>query len=360
MAATLLTLREITVRYDRSVALQIAALDLLTGEVLAIIGPNGSGKSTLLRVMGLLQRPTSGAVRFRGVDAFDGNLLHLRRRIATVFQEPLLLNATVSENAALGLKLRGFARGEIARRLHPWLERLGIAHLRRRSARTLSGGEAQRTSLARALVLEPEILLLDEPFAALDPASREALLRDFQRILNESRITSVFVTHDRNEAYGLAGRVGILHQGRLAQIDSREDVFHRPANEVVAEIVGVENRLAGIVEECAGEFTTIRVHRTKIKVSGRFKPGAKVLVCIRPENVVVGREEREIGETNQLPGVITAVSTAVIHQRLTLNCGGMPLVALVDSTVGLGCGFREQEKVTARIGFSAAHLIVDP
>ena len=172
MAATLLTLRDVIVRYGETIALQIAALELQSGEVLAILGPNGGGKSTLLRVIGLLQRPTHGKVLFRGENAFDGNSLRLRRHIASVFQEPLLLNATVYENAALGLKLRGIGGPEISRRLDPWLERLGIADLRQRNARSLSGGEAQRTSLARALALEPEILLLDEPFAALDPASR--------------------------------------------------------------------------------------------------------------------------------------------------------------------------------------------
>ena len=182
MAETLLTLRDVAVHHGEHVALQGASLEVYTGDVLALIGPNGAGKSTLLRVMGMLQRPDNGNVLFRGENALNGNPLELRRRIATVFQEPLLLNATVHQNAALGLKLRGVSRREIDRRLGPWLERLGIGHLAARSARTLSGGEAQRTSLARALVLEPELLLLDEPFSALDPGSREALLRDFQGI----------------------------------------------------------------------------------------------------------------------------------------------------------------------------------
>jgi tungstate transport system ATP-binding protein len=359
MAETLVTLRDILVSYGDAVTLRIAALDVQSREVLAIIGPNGGGKSTLLRVMGLLQRPNSGTVLFRGEHSFDGNSLRLRRRIATVFQEPLLVNATVYENAALGLQLRGAAGRDIARRLEPWLERLGIAHLRQRSARSLSGGEAQRTSLARALVLEPEILLLDEPFSALDPASREALLRDFQPIIRDSGITTVFVTHDRNEAFGLAGRVGVLHQGRLLQIGAREDVFRRPASEAVAEIVGVENLLPGVVEDCKEEWTIVRVNQNRFKVAGRFKPGAKVVVCLRQEDVMISRGSRETSNSNRLMGSITSLSPGVMLQRVALNCGGMRVVALTDRRVCLGLGLAEGEKVTATFSYSAAHLIVD-
>jgi len=357
VAETLLTLRDVLVSYGNPVALQIAALDLYRSEMLAIIGPNGGGKSTLLRVMGLLQRPTSGTVLFGGEIAFDGNSLQLRRRIATVFQEPLLLNSTVYENAALGLNLRGVAGSEISRRLEPWLERLGIAHLRRRAARSLSGGEAQRTSLARALVLEPEILLLDEPFAALDPTSREALLRDFQPIVKDSGLTTVFVTHDRNEAFSLSGRVAVLHHGRLLQIGAREDVFRRPASEAVAEIVGVENRLPGVVEDCQNEFSILRVNQNELKFYGRFRKGAKAVVCLRPEDVVLSRGNCESINSNRLAGKITAVSTDVMHQRVTLDCDGVPIVALVDRKVCLGLGLREGEEITATFGFSAAHLI---
>lgn len=359
MAATLLTLSDILVSYGEAVTLQIAALDVQSREVLAIIGPNGGGKSTLLRVMGLLQRPTSGTVLFRGEHAIDGNSLRLRRRIATVFQAPLLVNATVYENAALGLQLRGVAGRDIVRRLDPWLDRLGIAHLCQRLARSLSGGEAQRTSLARALVLEPEILLLDEPFTALDPGSREALLRDFQPIIKDSGITTVFVTHDRNEAFGLAGRVGVLHHGRLLQIGAREDVFHRPVSEAVAEIVGVENRLPGLVEYCDNELTTIRVSQHKLKAQGRFKPGAKVVVCLRPEDVVLSRGSCETSNSNRLMGTITGISTGVMHQRISMDCGGIEVVALVDRKVGFGLGLAEREEVTATFSFSAVHLIVD-
>ena len=247
-----------------------------------------------------------------------------------MFQEPLLLNATVHQNAALGLKLRGIGDAEIDRRLGPWLQRLGIEHLAERSARTLSGGEAQRTSLARALVLEPALLLLDEPFSALDPTSREALLGDFQCIVKETGITTVFVTHDRQEAFALANRVGVLNEGYILQLDSRESVFLRPESKSVAEIVGIENRLAGVVETSDGDYVTIKVSDGRIHGNGRFKAGTKVVACIRPEEVSLSGAGREANDLNRLTGKVVGVSSGMTHHRITLDCRGFNLIALVD------------------------------
>ncbi len=238
MAETLLTLRDIEVRHGDCTVLQVPALALSQGEVLGILGPNGAGKTTLLRVMGLLQRPTSGKLRFQDQEVTRTNTFALRRRIASVFREPLLLDTTVYDNIALGLKLRGVGRREMDSRVQPWLKRLEIAALSQRRARTLSGGEAQRTSLARAFVLEPEILLLDEPFSALDQPTREDLMGDLAAIFKDTGITTVFVTHERQEALGLSTRLGILSGSKLLQLDATAEVFARPRNEEVARIVG--------------------------------------------------------------------------------------------------------------------------
>jgi tungstate transport system ATP-binding protein len=359
VAESLLTLRNVTVRHGEHVSLQSAALEVYAGEVLALIGPNGAGKSTLLRVMGMLQRPDQGTVVFRGQDALNGNSLELRRRIATVFQEPLLLNATVHQNAALGLKLRGIGRAEIDRRLGPWLQKLSVAHLAARSARTLSGGEAQRTSLARALVLEPELLLLDEPFSALDPGSCEALLRDFQRIVKENGITTVFVTHDRDEAFALANRVGVLNQGYLLQIGSREDVFLRPETESVAEIVGMENRLAGVVETSDGDYVTIKINDLRIHAKGCFSPGTKVVACIRPEEVSPSLTPCQAKDQNRLTGKVISVSPGMIHHRITLDCKGFNLIALVDRKEFFDLNLFEGQEIAAVFSPTAVHVISD-
>jgi tungstate transport system ATP-binding protein len=245
MADCVVALGNVQVRYGAATVLDVPSFDVVDSEIVAIIGANGAGKSTLLRVLGLLQQPTCGKVYFRGETATPANSFALRRRTASVLQSPLLLDSTVYANAALGLKLRGVNREQTETRLQPWLERLGIAHLAARPARTLSGGEARRTSLARALVLEPELLLLDEPFSALDAPSRETLLLDLQHVLPQSQAAVVIVTHDLYEAAALADRIGLLNQGKLLQMGPIEELLTRPASAEVAAFVAVQNRIWG-------------------------------------------------------------------------------------------------------------------
>jgi tungstate transport system ATP-binding protein len=359
VAESLLALRNILVRYGDKTALKILRLEIESGEVLALLGPNGAGKTTLLKVMGLLQLPNAGEVYFNGAKAEASNALAIRRRIAMVFQEPLLLNASVYQNAALGLRLRGFAGRKIETRLRPWLERLGIAHLSARSGRDLSGGEAQRTSLARALALEPELLLLDEPFSALDPTSREVLLRDFQRIMKDTGITTVFVTHDRDEAFALAARVGVMQQGHLAQLGSRESVFMKPNSRTVAEIVGVENFLCGVVEGIDGNCTVIAIHGIRAYASGRFEVGVKVVVCIRAEDIYLSSGKCEAENPNRFTGKIIEVSSGMARHRLTLDCGPFRFIALLGRKESLDVVPSEGEEVTVLFSPAAVHVIED-
>jgi tungstate transport system ATP-binding protein len=239
MAQTILALEKIVVRYADSVILEVPSLTVERGEILALIGPNGAGKSTLLRLVGLLEYPSQGKLYFNDREVAAHNGLAIRRRMASVFQEPLLLSASVYDNAALGLRLRGINRRAAEQRVFTWLERLGIAQLAKRRARTLSGGEAQRTSLARALVLDPEVLLLDEPFSPLDPPTRDSLLLDLQGILRETGITTILVTHAREEACFLADRIAVLIDGKIQQLGSTAEVFSRPINDLVARFLGV-------------------------------------------------------------------------------------------------------------------------
>ena len=360
MAETLLALRDVSVRHGASTALKISSLEVHAGEMLAVIGPNGSGKSTLLRVIGLLQQPTTGKVYFAGEEATRTNALLLRRRIASVFQEPLLVNASVYDNAALGLKMRGLRGGAIETRLRPWLERLGIAHLASRRARTLSGGEAQRTSLARALALNPELLLLDEPFSALDPQTREALLADLQRILGAAAVTAVLVTHDRNEAFMLGKRIGVLKAGRLLQVGSSLEVFTQPVSQAVAEIVGIDNRIPGTVKEATDGVAAVSFDGGVSQVAGRFAPGAHVILCIRPEDIAVsrpGESRRESTGWNHFQAKVASISPWMLQYRVRLECGKTFLVAFMDRSSFLELGIGEGDEVIASFNPNAVHAI---
>jgi tungstate transport system ATP-binding protein len=237
MTGELITIKDLLVKRGKMDALHIEYLTIMDGEVLAVVGPNGAGKSTLLLTLARLLKPERGEILFNGQRATAESDTVYRRRIALVMQDPLLFDTSVFENVASGLKFRGVAKDEIRRKVPLWLERLGVGHLSKRRAGQLSGGEAQRVSLARALVLEPQLLLLDEPFSALDPPTRSRLLDDLSALLGETATTTVFVTHDLPEAEQLAGRMAVIAGNRLRQVGSPEDVFAAPADEEVAQFL---------------------------------------------------------------------------------------------------------------------------
>lgn len=358
----LLALRGVRLRYSPAFTLDVDALDVRPAEVLAVIGPNGSGKSTLLRVLGLLERPETGEVLVGGrpVDARDA--LAERRRMATVFQEPLLADTTVAANAALGLGFRGLS-GEVAeRRVARWLERFGIGALAGRRARTLSGGEAQRVALARALVLEPEVLLLDEPFAGLDQPSRTALIADLAVVLSEERVATVLVTHDRGEAQAVADRVAVLIAGRIRQLDDTVRVFQAPASEEVARFVGVETIVSGRVLDRAGGVTRVQIGRRTLQVAAAAEPGARVRLAIRPEDVTLTLPPEQGGGSsarNFLAGVIARITVTDGGARVVVDCG-FPLVAVVTPRSLGDLGLVEGMPIAAVFKASAPHLLPGP
>ena len=245
MSNELIEVRDLVVRRG-NFTLRLPELQVRRGEILTAIGPNGSGKSTLATTLAMLEQPNAGELRFDGHTVnWRRDVLALRRRLAMVFQEPLLFDTSVFENVAAGLRLRGVGRPELRARVGEWLQRLGILNLAARAARTLSGGEARRTSLARALVLEPELLLLDEPFAALDPPTREALVADLWPLLRQRGTTTVLVTHDFAEAFSLGDRLAVLLNGQLAQIGTADQVREQPVSADVAAFVQ-PRRLASV------------------------------------------------------------------------------------------------------------------
>jgi tungstate transport system ATP-binding protein len=275
-----------------------------------------------------------------------------------VLQEPLLFDTTVYNNVASGLKIRGMKRDEIEPVVAKALERFGIAHLKDRSARTLSGGEARRASIARAFATNPEVLLLDEPFSALDPIMRETLLEDLEKVLRETRITTIFVTHDRTEALRLATRLGVMEAGEILQTGSPDEVMNHPVNEFVASLVGVENLLQGrVTKENQGSFFA-SVSGQDIEAMGTMKSGDPVTLCIRPENVILsGFASGTLARTrNTFPANVLRITPMGPYHKVQLNCG-FPLVTYVTGHSISALSIKQGSEVLASFDSTVVHVI---
>ena len=223
----ILRLEDIQHRYGQRVVLRVPALGIRPGEIFAVVGPSGAGKSTLLRLMNFLEKPTQGRVIYHDQAWTPGSLpIQLRRRMTSVFQQPLLLNASVERNVAYGLRVRGARNGRAD--IRQALEDVRLAHLADQSAHTLSGGEAQRVSLARALVLNPELLFLDEPTANLDPGNVKLIEEIVRKANRERNTTVVLVTHNVWQARRLAHRVALLYEGEIIEIAPTREFFDHP------------------------------------------------------------------------------------------------------------------------------------
>jgi ABC-type sulfate/molybdate transport systems ATPase subunit len=272
---------------------QILAVDELViheGETLAIVGPNGAGKSTLLLTLAGLLRPERGTILFRGAPVSRRDDLAHRRRLGLVLPAPLLLSVSVFDNVAVGLRFRGVGAAETRRRVEAWLERLGIAHLRDRPASQLSSGEAQRTSLARALVLDPPLLLLDEPFVSLDSTARAQLLDDFERLTVGIATTRVLVTHHIHEAVRLGDRLAVLLDGRIRQCDVPDRVMSSPLDADVARLMVPDARIRGRVVASRDGLVVVDVgSRADSAVEAH---AAEMLRSVRPDRDTADHDGR--------------------------------------------------------------------
>ncbi len=239
----LLEARELAVRRGGAEVLNISSFTIHENETVALIGPNGAGKSSLMLALAGLIPSASGVRLFRGEPIPVGSAATgYRRRIAMLFQEPLLFDNTVFGNVASGLRIRGVPDHEIRELVNASLHRFRIAHLATRSARKLSGGEAQRTSLARAFVTRPELIFLDEPFVALDPPTRQLLTDDLKQILGETGSAALFSTHDQWEVTRLADRMVVMNNGMIVQSGVPDEVMTHPVTDFVASFAGMRSR----------------------------------------------------------------------------------------------------------------------
>ena len=353
-----LEIRDLLVSRGKRPVLQVAQLDILEKEILAIIGPNGTGKSTLLLVLSRLIKAERGQILYRGKIMQSSSDLAYRRKIGLVLQDPLLLDVSVFDNVASGLRFRGLANRLVAPQVNLWLERLGIAGLAKRPARSLSGGEAQRVSLARALALDPDVLLLDEPFSALDAPTRARLLDDFHGLIRSINITTVFVTHDMDEALLLGDRVAVMLDGHLAQVGTPAQVFNAPTDPDIARFVGVETVVAGRVISCQPGMALVEAGRFKFEAVGEIAAGRPVYICLRPEDITLWAlpVEQTSSVRNQLTGRLVKLTLQGPLMRVVLDCG-FPLVALITRTSANEMGLATGQEIAASFKASAVHLI---
>ncbi len=357
-ARPLLDARDLRVARGGVEVLAIPSFILHENETVALIGPNGAGKSSLMLCLAGLIEPTAGSIFFRDEPIPRGAAATgYRRRIAMVFQEPLLFDTTVFNNVAAGLKIRGLSYNEIRQQVALTLERFRIDHLADRSARKLSGGEAQRTSLARAIATGPELILLDEPFAALDPPTRQALTDDLEQILRDSGTAAVMATHDQAEALRLADRMVVMNQGEIVQSGTPADVMNRPATEFVAGFVGMENIFEGTVITSAHGLLSCEVAERRFEVAGHGEPGAKMIFCIRPEHVLLAIDDpdRHTSARNVFAGNVTRIVPLGMISKVYLECG-FPLVATVTNQSLAELHLLPGSHVFASFKATAAHL----
>jgi len=355
---TLIKIENIIVERSGVTVLDIGELNVQQGRILALIGPNGAGKSTLLLTLAGLLKPSQGTLYFQElpVDTNVGRAI-LRRNVAVVFQEPLLLNTSVYKNVAMGLKFRHLSNGEIKRNVENALDYFGIRSLTKRSAKTLSGGEAKRVSLARAFAIKPRLILMDEAFNSLDPPTRETLIDDLRHILEETKITAVLALHDREETLRLAQDVTVMADGKIVQSGTTSQIFNEPDSEFVASFVGTETILEGTVKSKNIGLMDISVAGKTISAVGDFLPGQNVYCCLRPENIIVSKEMPEkISARNVFGAKVQKVIRQGFFYKLLLDCG-FPVVAYITMPSCDDLGICEGSVISASFKATAVHVM---
>jgi putative spermidine/putrescine transport system ATP-binding protein len=295
------TLTNLLKTYGEMRAVDDVSIAIREGELLALLGPSGCGKTTTLRIVAGFVEPESGTVHFGDRDVTRVPV-H-KRKVGMVFQGYALFpHLSVAENVEFGLKVGGWEKAKARARVKEMLDWVQLAALSERRPRQLSGGQQQRVALARAMAIKPDVLLLDEPFSALDAKLRLQMRTEIRELQRSAGITSVFVTHDQDEAMAIADRIGVMNQGRLEQLGSAEDLYKRPVSRFVAGFIGKCNFIEGRVTG-PGRFETAGGQALQFMGSPAVGPAA---LCFRPEHAALAALHSGVG--NGLPVIVKAVT----------------------------------------------------
>jgi tungstate transport system ATP-binding protein len=355
---SLIKIAGLTHRYGEREVLQDLDLSIGKGEVFALIGPTGAGKTTLLRIIDLLEVPAAGEIYFDGncIPHSGKERLEIRRRMSFIQQKPQVFNLSVYDNVACGLRWRGEKGNRIAEKVDHILEMVGLEGYKNRKALTLSGGEAQRVALAMSLVLEPEVLLLDEPTANLDPMSTAKIEQLISHIARQHNTTMIMATHDMSQGQQLAGRIGVLLDGRLVQTGNANDIFRSPQSEEVAHFVGMENILEGVVIANNEGIATVNIDGNAVQAVSSYPAGNEVYACIRPENITLALSTTQSSARNCFHAKVSRVTTLGPLSQVEMNCG-FRLVALVTKISAEELNLQEGREVYATFKATGVHIM---
>ncbi len=315
--------RHVTRSYGDFLAVEDLSLAVQRGEFFTLLGPSGSGKSTTLRMIAGFERPTTGDVLLRGRDV--KGLPPYKRETSTVFQNYALFpHLTVRENVEYGLRVRGKPKDQRRTRAMRMLDLVRLAHLADRSVRNLSGGEKQRVALARSLVTEPAVLLLDEPLGALDEKLRQEMQVELKRLQQEVGITFIYVTHVQEEALSMSDRMAVMNRGRLEQVGPPQEVYYRPMTRFVADFIGAANILTGPGVRISPDTVQVDICGQTVFTTDTamlIRQGDELSLCVRPERVAVDADAAN--KHNRLSGSILAerFKGASYEYLLALNDG---------------------------------------
>ncbi|BBL67201.1 ABC transporter ATP-binding protein [Methanoculleus chikugoensis] len=326
-------------------------LTVADAEYFIILGPTGAGKTILLETIAGIYAPDAGTITLDGLDVTATDPKD--REVGMVYQDYMLFpHLTVAENIGFGLLQRKTEPARIRESVQEIAGLLGIGHLLERTPGTLSGGEQQRTAIARALVLRPRVLLLDEPLSALDAVTRDRLREELKAVHRATGTTVVHITHHFEDVFALADRVAVMQDGRIVQTGTPDEIFRRPATEFVAAFTGMENVYCGVSRVRNGEAAIDLgeiVVRTVTAIEG------DVCVGIRPEEVILSRQPFESSAANTFQGTVTAIRHNGVFSRVVVDTG-LPFVAVLTPQSVARLGLVEGEPAYVTFKASAVHV----
>jgi ABC-type Fe3+/spermidine/putrescine transport system ATPase subunit len=343
-----ITLRHVGKQFGSTVAVDDLNLDVQAGEFVSLLGPSGCGKTTTLRMIAGLEQPSRGEI-FSKHKKINDIPVH-RRNFGMVFQDHALFpHKTAFENIAFGLKYRRVERSEIERRVRRALDIVRLPNIESRLPRQLSGGQQQRVALARAVVIEPDLLLFDEPLSALDANLREEMRVELKRIHRTLGITAIYVTHDQAEALSMSDRVVLMHNGRIEQEGTPDQLYQMPASEFAARFFGHLNEMSCVVIESTGAgFCARLVDGTEIAVSrGQAATGKELKLFLRAERATVGRSFPDDPSYSTHAGTVVSFDYLGMLVRYVVDLSGLPFVVL--QTGNDAERIRPGDSVTVRI-----------